>query len=80
EQLRGTQRAIITFRKIGHWHLKAMGVRAFLRNRFQQARTREEFMAALEAIVQEGCRGAACGRSAVSDFTIRTPSGPSGHW
>ncbi|HID22583.1 MAG TPA: tRNA dihydrouridine synthase DusB, partial [Planctomycetaceae bacterium] len=74
EQLRGTERAIITFRKIGHWHLKAMGVRASLRNRFQQARTREEFVAALETIVQERSQDVDRRGAIASGFTIPLPT------
>jgi tRNA-dihydrouridine synthase B len=54
EKLEGTEAAIITFRKIGHWYLKAMRVRAWLRNQFQMAKTREEFQAALDTIMSEG--------------------------
>lgn len=52
EEERGIENAIVTFRKIAHWHLKGMGVQAGLRSRFQLAKTRAEFEAALQRIAQ----------------------------
>lgn len=79
EELRGTQSAIIQFRKMGHWYLKGMRVRAWLRNRFQQAGTREEWEAVLHDIQQEGpVRGPRDG--VLSDCQIPVPSGPVERW
>jgi nifR3 family TIM-barrel protein len=75
----GTQSAIIQFRKMGHWYLKGMRVRAWLRHQFQQARTREEFGAALRAVNEEGpTRGSRTG--VLPDMRVPVPSGPVERW
>jgi nifR3 family TIM-barrel protein len=79
EQQRGTERAIVSFRKMGHWYLKAMCVRAGLRNQFQSARTKEEFIAAIRAIGSCGpSRGTRTGE--LPDLVIPVPSGPVELW
>jgi len=79
EELRGTKSAIIQFRKMGHWYLKGMRVRAWLRNRFQQSATREEFDAALQAINAEGpVRGTRDGL--LPEMKVPVPSGPVERW
>lgn len=79
EELRGTKSAIIQFRKMGHWYLKAMRVRAWLRHQFQQACTSAEFEAALQAISQEGpVRGSRTG--VLPDMHVPVPSGPVERW
>jgi nifR3 family TIM-barrel protein len=54
EDLRGTRLAIIFFRRIGHWYMKSMRVRAALRHRFQLATTRAELDAVLQKVAAEG--------------------------
>jgi nifR3 family TIM-barrel protein len=79
EQQRGTERAISSFRKMAHWYLKAMSVRACLRNQFQSARTMSELEVAIQAITQEGpSRGSRTGE--LPDLVIPVPSGPVEHW
>jgi tRNA-dihydrouridine synthase B len=79
EELRGTQSAIIIFRRMGHWYLKAMRVRSYLRHEFQQASSREEIDSILEAISAAGpVRGHRSG--VLPDMKIPTPSGPVEKW
>lgn len=79
EQQRGTERAIVSFRKMGHWYLKAMCVKACLRNQFQSARTRMEFEAAVQAIASHGpARGSRTGE--LPDLHIPVPTGPVELW
>lgn len=77
--LRGVDHAIITFRRMGHWYLKAMRVRAWLRNQFQMATTRAELDAVLQAIGKEGpMKGSKTGL--LPELQIPVPSGPVAHW
>ena len=79
EELRGTERAIVMFRKMGHWYLKAMRVRAALRHRFQLAKNKEELEAALEAVAKEGPVGGT--RSGIlPDGQVPVPAGPVERW
>ena len=79
EQQRGTERAIVSFRKMAHWYLKAMCVKAQLRNQMQSARTRLEFEAAVHEIASSGpTRGSRTGE--LPDLVIPVPSGPVEHW
>ncbi|WP_010584719.1 tRNA dihydrouridine synthase DusB [Schlesneria paludicola] len=79
EQQRGTERAIVSFRKMAHWYLKAMCVNAHLRNQMQSARTREEFVAAVEEIAVRGpSRGSRTG--VLPELAIPVPSGPIENW
>ncbi len=79
EQQRGTERAIVSFRKMAHWYLKAMCVRAAPRNQLQNARTREEFESAIREIERQGPnRGSRTG--VLPDLVIPVPSGPVEHW
>jgi tRNA-dihydrouridine synthase B len=79
EQQRGTERAIVSFRKMAHWYLKAMCVRAALRNQMQSARSRIEFEAAVRAIADSGpTRGSRTG--VLPDLVIPVPSGPVENW
>lgn len=79
EQQRGTERAIVSFRKMAHWYLKAMCVNASLRNQMQSARTRDEFEAAIHAIAACGpSRGSRTG--VLPELTIPVPAGPVEHW
>lgn len=79
EQQRGTTQAISAFRKMAHWYLKAMTVPASLRNRFQMARTKQEFQTALAEIQSHGpSRVLQTGE--LPDLAIPVPSGPVNHW
>jgi nifR3 family TIM-barrel protein len=79
EALRGTERAISSFRKMAHWYLKAMTVPATLRNRFQMARTKAEFTAALEEIAEQGpSRRHVNGE--LPELRVPVPSGPVDRW
>jgi nifR3 family TIM-barrel protein len=79
EQQRGTERAIVSFRKMAHWYLKAMCVNACLRNQLQNARTRSEFEAAMHEISIHGpTRGSRTG--VLPDLVIPVPSGPIENW
>ena len=79
QQRHGFERAVVLFRKTAHWYLKGMRVRKRLRGQFQQARTREEFDAALQRISLEG---PVCGypEGLLADAHIPVPSGPIAHW
>lgn len=78
-ELRGAERAISQFRRMGHWYLKAMRVAAPLRHQFQSARTDAEFADAIAAIRE---RGPTTGNRAgqLPDWHIPTPAGPNAHW
>ena len=79
EELRGVDRAISLFRKMAHWYLKAMTVPAPLRNRFQSARTKAEFDAALEEIVEHGpSRRTSSGE--LPELRVPVPAGPVDRW
>lgn len=79
EEQRGIDRAIVSFRKMAHWYLKAMCVKASPRNQLQAARTRAEFDAAISAIAQQGpSRGSRTGE--LPDLVIPVPAGPVEHW
>lgn len=76
---RGITKAIPSFRKMGHWYLKSMRIRASLRNDFQQARTLEEFHAIIARIREEGPTvGTKTGE--LPEFHIPVPSGPIANW
>lgn len=76
---KGIARAIISFRKMGHWYLSAMRVAAWLRNEFQTARTPAEFEAAIAHIAQLGPKYG--DRNGVlPEFKIPVPSGPVERW
>ncbi len=76
---KGVERAIISFRKMGHWYLSAMRVAAWLRNEFQMAKTPAEFETAIAHIAQFGPRyGDRHG--VLPEFKIPVPSGPVERW
>ncbi len=76
---KGVDRAIISFRKMGHWYLSAMRVAAWLRNQFQTARTGAEFEAVLNQIATLGPKHG--DRDGVlPEFKIPVPSGPVERW
>ncbi|MHC4878645.1 MAG: tRNA dihydrouridine synthase DusB [Planctomycetota bacterium] len=75
----GEHGGIVRFRKMAHWYLKSMRVRAGLRHQFQQAKTREQFDAAVAAIVEAGPIGG--NRTGLlPDMHIPVPSGPVERW
>ncbi len=78
-QQRGIERAIVSFRKMAHWYLKAMCVNAYLRNQLQNARTLAEFEAAINEIATHGpTRGTRTG--VLPELSIPVPSGPVERW
>ncbi|MFP6763038.1 MAG: tRNA dihydrouridine synthase DusB [Planctomycetaceae bacterium] len=75
----GEQGGIVRFRKMAHWYLKSMRVRPKLRNLLQQAKTREQFDAAIINIERAGPRGFE--RTGVlPDMHIPVPAGPVDRW
>lgn len=79
EERHGFDYAVVSFRKMGHWYLKSMRVRSSLRNRFQLARTREEFDAVLQAIRDAGpVEGTRTG--VLPEMHVPVPSGPVERW
>ena len=79
EERHGAEYAVVQFRKIGHWYLKAMRVRSGLRQRFQLARTRDEWEAVLNDVWEEGpVEGTRTG--VLRDMHIPVPSGPVERW
>lgn len=79
EELVGTRRAIVMFRKMGHWYLKGMRVRKALRHQFQIARTEQEMKAALAAIRHAGPIGNDR-TGLLPDMHVPVPSGPVEKW
>lgn len=72
-------RALRSFRKMAHWYLKGLRVRAALRHQFQLARTRDEFDALLEQVRAEGpVDGNRHGL--LTDAQVPVPSGPVDRW
>jgi tRNA-dihydrouridine synthase B len=72
-------RAIVMFRRMGHWYLKGMRVLARHRHHLQTARTIAEFNTALEAVRQAGPVGAS--RSGqLPELRVPVPAGPNAHW
>ena len=76
----GEDRAIPRFRKMAHWYLKGMRVRAQLRGRVQQAKTVAEFEAALAAVWDEGPTGHATRDGLLPDMHVPVPRGPVERW
>ena len=75
----GDERAIILFRKMGHWYLKGMRVCARLRHEFQLARVRSEFESALQHISEVGPIPGTR-RDALPEMKIPVPAGPVERW
>ncbi len=78
-ELHPESRAIVMFRKMGHWYLKGMRVRPHLRHQFQLARTVEEFQEAIAAIRTAGPHAAAR-TERLPDLHIPVPNGPVERW
>ncbi len=79
EERHTPERAIILFRKMAHWYLKGMRIRKKLRGDFQKIGTRDEFVAAIQRIRDEGPVGG--NRTGVlTDCHIPVPNGPVDKW
>lgn len=76
--LRGPDRAIPFFRKMGHWYLKSMHVPPHLRNEFQLAKSLEAFDTVLTRITAHGPTVGS--RNDPPDVHIPVPSGPISLW
>ena len=76
----GEDRAVPRFRKMAHWYLKAMRVRAELRGVVQQAKTRAAFEAALRRVWEEGPTGGASRDGLLPDMHVPVPKGPVERW
>jgi tRNA-dihydrouridine synthase B len=75
----GESRAITSFRKMGHWYLKAMRVRADLRNEFQIAQTWGQIETAIARIAEAGpMHGGRTGL--LPEMHVSVPSGPNERW
>lgn len=77
--LKGEERAIPFFRKMGHWYLKAMHAPAHLRNAFQQAKNRQQLDAVLLEIVAHGPTRT-YQNGMLPEMHIPVPSEPVEHW
>ncbi|TWT55272.1 tRNA-dihydrouridine synthase C [Thalassoglobus neptunius] len=79
EEMVGPERAILMFRKMGHWYLKGMRVRKALRHQFQTARSQSEIHQAVEEIRRDGpVFGSRTG--VLPEMNIQVPSGPVERW
>ena len=79
EERHPPERAIVLFRKMAHWYLKGMRIRKKLRGDFQKINTREQFLAAIERIREEGPVGG--NRTGVlTNCHIPVPNGPVDKW
>jgi nifR3 family TIM-barrel protein len=79
EELRGTARAIVAFRKMGHWYLTSMRVRPALRHAYQLVATKADFDRVLDEIAAGGpASGSRSG--ALEGREIPVPSGPVERW
>ena len=75
----GVESAIIGFRKMAHWSLKAMHVRARLRHEFQLIQSSDELDRYFEKLSAEGpTRGDRTGE--LPEMHIPVPSGPVERW
>ena len=75
----GEEKAVVRFRKMAHWYLKAMRVSAALRHRFQLARTPTEFYAALAAAAAAG-PSVGTRTGVLPAMQVPVPSGPVERW
>ena len=79
EELVGPRKAVLMFRKMGHWYLKAMRVRKALRHQFQIAPDREKLESVIEQIRVAGpITGSRTGL--LPDMHVPVPSGPVEKW
>jgi nifR3 family TIM-barrel protein len=75
----GESHAITGFRKMAHWYLKGMRVKASLRQQVQVAQTRSEFDAALAEIAEAGPMGGDR-TGLLPAMNVPVPSGPVERW
>jgi len=75
----GAERSLRSFRKMAHWYLKGLRVRASLRHQFQLITTREEFD---DLIAQARESGPVTGdrHGVLQDVSVPVPSGPVERW
>ncbi|MEZ6052861.1 MAG: tRNA dihydrouridine synthase DusB [Planctomycetaceae bacterium] len=78
-ELHPEARAVIMFRKMGHWYLKGMCVRPHLRHQFQLAKSIPEFEAAITAIRTAGPHGTSR-TDQLPNLHIPVPTGPIERW
>lgn len=78
-ELHPEPRAVVMFRKMGHWYLKGMRVRPHLRHQFQLAQTIPEFERAIDAIRAAGPH-AASRTDELPALHVPVPSGPIERW
>ena len=72
-------RALRSFRKMAHWYLKGLRVRAALRHEFQIAQSRAEFDRLIDRVREEGpVDGNRAGT--LTDACVPVPSGPVEQW
>ncbi len=78
-ELKDPESAIVGFRKMAHWYLKAMHVRARLRHEFQLLTTAEQLE---EYFDQVHCDGpvTGCRSGELPEMHIPVPSGPVERW
>ena len=75
----GERRALAGFRKMGHWYLKAMRVKASLRHQLQTAHTVDAFYDVLAEVAEAGpAIGSKDG--VLPDMHVPVPSGPVERW
>jgi tRNA-dihydrouridine synthase B len=79
EARNGTERSLRAFRKMAHWYLKGLRVRAALRHQFQLVTTRAEFD---DLIAQAREEGPMTGdrHGVLQDVSVPVPSGPVERW
>ena len=76
---RDERRALVMFRKMAHWYLKAMRVRPTLRHEVQTAKTIPEFLSLLDEVSRQGPTvGTRTG--VLPDMHVPVPSGPIERW
>lgn len=75
----GAERALRAYRKMAHWYLKGLRVRAALRHQFQLITTRDEFDALIAQVRVEGpVTGDRHG--VLRDVSVPVPAGPVERW
>ena len=77
----GEERAVPRFRKMAHWYLKAMKVRAELRGVVQQAKTRDGVPRRAATGLGRGPTGGNVSRTGLlPDMHVPVPKGPVERW
>ncbi|REJ71906.1 MAG: tRNA dihydrouridine synthase DusB [Planctomycetota bacterium] len=75
----GADRGLRMFRKMAHWYLKGMRVRAALRHRFQLVKSLDEFEEAVAEVRREG-PASGCRDGVLEDVHVPVPKGPVERW